>query len=302
MFKPLMPQDYSRLLPYFDHQIHRLCYYSLSAFICWNSPFSHPVWTIDDNLLLIGIRNTNDSTKDYLYLPIAQGQYVSPSRLHELAKKHGFNHFHLVPGEYVNAQSPEELSRWFHISEDIELADYIYQTQDLATLNGKKYSKKRNLINQFLKTHVDLNRVTIHDFRQNDIPECLAFLDYWTEDRDIESSDNPWAMMEYHATKNAIETIERLGYRGAVLRIDGEVKAFGLGSTLTSDLGGYHFEKADSYIKGLYQYFDQQCVRRLFPDLPFINKECDMGEPGLRHSKRSYYPVDYIRAFELKPL
>lgn len=300
MFTPLTPSDYTRLLPYFDNQVHRLCYYSLSAFICWTSPVSYPEWAIDGDLLLIAMRHPKDSTKDYLYLPVARGRYVSPEQLHTLAEKHGFSHYHLVPGEYVDTQAPEDLNRWFHVSEDPELADYIYHTEDLAGLKGKKYSKKRNLVNQFLKTHVDQNRVAIHDFTGKDILECLSFLDFWTEDRDMESSDNPWAMMEYHASKNAVETIETLGYRGTVMRIDGEVKAFGLGSTLTSDLGGYHFEKADPYIKGLYQYFDQQCVRRLFPDVPLINKECDMGEPGLRQSKRSYYPVDYVRAFELK--
>lgn len=302
MFKPLTPSDYTTLLPYFENQVHRLCYYSLSAFICWTSPVSRPEWAVDEDRLLIAIRHAKDSFKDYLYLPIARGKYLAPAQLHALAGKHGISKFHLVPGEYMEAQKPEELNRFFHVSEDPDLSDYIYLTEDLAELKGKKYSKKRNLIHQFLKSHVDQNRVAIHDFTRKDIPECLAFLNIWTEDRDMASSDNPWAMMEYHASKNAVETIQTLGYRGSVLRVDDEVKAFGLGSTLTSDLGGFHFEKADPGIKGLYQYFDQQCVRRLFPTQPLINKECDMGEPGLRHSKRSYYPVGYVKAYELKVL
>lgn len=299
MFKPLTPSGYNDLLPFFDHQVHRLCYYSLSAFICWNSPVSRPEWAVDGDRLLIAIRHTGDSGKDYLYLPLAHGRLVPPDQLRELAEKAGIKRFHLVPGEYVAAHDLDELSRHFRVSEDPELADYIYNTEDLAQLKGKKYSKKRNLINQFLKTHVDPGRVTLHDFTTKDIPECLDLLNWWSEDREVAGSDNPWALMEHHAAKNAVETIETLGYRGVVLRIDGDVKAFGLGSTLTRDLGGFHFEKADPYIKGLYQYFDRQCVRRLFPDVPFINKECDMGEPGLRQSKRSYYPVGYVRAFEL---
>lgn len=300
MFTRLTPSHYSTLLPFFDNQVHRLCYYSLSAFICWDSPVSYPVWTIDKDLLLIGIRHTEDSSKDYLYLPLAKGRLVPPDQLKDLAEKHGFTHFHLVPGEYVAAHDIQVLNQSFQVLEDEDLADYIYKTEDLAELKGKKYSKKRNLINQFLKSHVDQNRVEIHDMTRNDIPECIALLNWWSEDRDVFSSPNPWSVMEHHAAFNAISTIETLGYKGVVLRIDGEVKAFGLGSMLTKNLGGFHFEKADSNIKGLYQYFDRQCVRRLFQGVPFINKECDMGEPGLRQSKRSYYPVDYVRAFELK--
>lgn len=301
MFMPLKPSDYPRLLPYFDNQVHRLCYYSLSAFICWKSTLFQPVWTVDNDMLLIGIRHPEESEKDYLYLPISRGKILPPFQLHKILEIQPFKRYHLVPEEYVAACDPDELGRWFEVTEDPNLADYVYRTEDLTTLKGKKYSKKRNLINQFLKSHVDKNRVAIHDFTNRDIPECLKFIDEWTLGRDIESSTNPWTMLEYHAAKNAVQSIETLGYQGVVLRIDGEIRAFGLGSTLTADLGGYHFEKADPSIKGLYQYFDQQCIRKLFPVQPFINKECDMGEPGLRQSKRSYYPVSYVKAFEFFP-
>mgnify|MGYP000405684838 CR=1 FL=1 len=58
-------------------------------------------------------------------------------------------------------------------------------------------------------------------------------------------------------------------------------------------------EKADAEIKGLYQYFDQQCARRLFNGYTYINKESDLGIAGLAKSKRSYYPVEKVKAYRL---
>lgn len=299
MFKPLVPSDYSELLPYFDHQVHRLCYYSLSAFICWNHHVSHPVWATNNDMLIIGMRYEQDTHDDYLYLPLAHGRLFSPTVLRDLALDCGFKRFQFVPGDYVNSQDSSELSRCFDVVEDPDFADYIYNTEDLANLKGNKYSKKRNLINQFLKSHVDPGRVDVRPMTGADIPECLDFLNTWSRDRQVDPTSDQWAAMEMKATENVIVNIEDLGYSGLVLRIDGDVKAFGMGSKLTDALGGFNFEKAAPEIKGLYQYLDQQCVRMLFSDVPFINKECDMGEPGLRQAKRSYHPVSMIKSFEL---
>jgi hypothetical protein len=76
-----------------------------------------------------------------------------------------------------------------------------------------------------------------------------------------------------------------------LIRVDDAVSAFAIGDRLTPDMGVLMFEKAFSGIKGLYQYLDRACARRFFDGLAFINKESDMGIPGLRQAKRSYHPV-----------
>ncbi|GAB6097475.1 hypothetical protein JCM14469_37290 [Desulfatiferula olefinivorans] len=299
MMRPLTAADHDRLLPFFEPQVHRLCYYSLSAFICWSHHVSHPVYTERDGMLLIGMRYAENPQHDYLYLPLARGRALAPDLLRDLARDLRFSRYRFVPGDYVASTDASELSRCFTVNEDPDLSDYIYTARDLADLKGNRYAKKRNLIHQFLKSHVDEKRVTLHAMTEGDIPGCLAFLDHWSRDRDIDPTADTWAAMEWKASENAVRTIGRLGYTGLVLKIDGEIRAFGIGSRLTAQLGGFHFEKADPQIKGLYQYFDQQCARRLFDGLPLINKECDMGETGLRQSKRSYHPVEMVTAWEM---
>lgn len=300
MFAPLTPDDYFRLLPYFDPQVHRLCYYSLSAFICWRHHVSHPVWAIHDDMLLIGMRHARNVQDDYLYLPLAKGRVFPPEVLRDLAREHGFARYRFVPGDFVETLDAEALDHCFDCIDDPDLADYLYNSEDLAHLKGNRYSKKRNLINQFLKSHVDKGQVTVLPMTAEDTPECLDFLWSWSHTRQIDPTAEDWGAMEMKAAANAIKTIDMLGYSGLILRIDGTIKAFGICSTLTDELAGFHFEKADPDIKGLYQYFDQQCARRLLAGRPLVNKECDMGEPGLRQSKRSYHPVAFVQAFELR--
>ncbi len=96
-----------------------------------------------------------------------------------------------------------------------------------------------------------------------------------------------------------MENIDKLGLAGLTLRINGKIKAFGIGSSLTDMIGGFHFEKADPSVKGLYQFFDRECVRHLFSTVPYINKECDMGDPGLQQAKKSYYPEMTVKSFQL---
>jgi len=63
-----------------------------------------------------------------------------------------------------------------------------------------------------------------------------------------------------------------------------------------------NIEKADAHIRGLYQFLDQECARRLFEGVEYINKESDMGIPELASSKRSYSPVKRIRSYQLNLL
>jgi hypothetical protein len=299
MFKRLNPSDYPQLLPYFKKQTHRLCYYSLSSCIAWKHRISNPVWFDDGGTLFIGMDYLSSPLKNYLLLPFNQGVPIPPAQLHAYALKFGFKRYLNVPEDYIALWPEEDLKRFFTIRQDPRYDDYIYRTEDLASLKGKKYSKKRNLIHQFLKSHVDQGRVDILPLTIENIDECLDFLCEWTQIREMESPFTQSASIELQATVNALRNLDSIGFKGALMRIDGKVKAFGLGSKLTDEIGGFNFEKAAPDIKGLYQYFDQQCVRMLFKNFPLINKECDLGEPGIRHSKRSYYPVAMVKSYEI---
>jgi signal transduction histidine kinase len=104
---------------------------------------------------------------------------------------------------------------------------------------------------------------------------------------------------ENQAAINTIENIDLFELDGILLRIDGEINAFGIASRLTENMGVLHFEKAFASKKGLYQYFDRECARRFFKGCSYINKESDMNVPGLAKAKKSYHPVMTVKSYML---
>ncbi len=131
------------------------------------------------------------------------------------------------------------------------------------------------------------------------MPGCLEFLDRWCEDQDCDVDRDEDLACEWNATRNALKNIETLGFRGITLSIDGAIEAFGMASQLTETMSALHFQKASAQFKGLYQFFDRECARRLFPELEYINKESDMGVEGLIQAKRSYHPARMVGSYKL---
>lgn len=295
----LTPENYDNLIHYFKPQTHKLCYYSLSSLIVWSHHLSKPVWKIKEDALIAGMVFFLKPEDNYLLLPIANGKQFSPAQLLRVANKNGFSKYQFVPEDYVTGHNYVDIKNVFDIVEQPKAEDYIFRTEDLSELKGKKYSKKRNLINQFKNTYLKNNNVETAPLTPHDVPECLELLNTWADAKAYNIDSNSDAACEKKVAENALNNIEKLGFSGRQLRIDGSIKAFGIASKLTDDIGGFNFEKADSNIKGLYQYFDQQCALQLFSDVPYINKECDMGDPGLKQAKRSYYPDSTVKSFQL---
>lgn len=61
-----------------------------------------------------------------------------------------------------------------------------------------------------------------------------------------------------------------------------------------------HFEKALSNYSGIYQTINKLFAEsELYGKYELINREQDLGLPGLRKAKLSYLPVDYIKKFDI---
>jgi hypothetical protein len=298
--EPVTVDHYDQLKPFFADQHHRLSAYCLTSIIAWQTCFYQPQFTVDaEGWLVVAAEFFKSREKRHLLLPIRPGWEPESAQLHRLALDAGFDCFWFVPEAYVQARLPE-LERYFSVSEQDGFHDYIYRQSDLAELPGRGYHKKRNLIRQFTSEYVQSGRVEVAVISPADVPACLEFLDQWCEERDcgVEDVENDLAC-EKIAAMNALAHLSRTEARGLLIRVDGTVSAFAVGARLTADMGVLMFEKAFAGIKGLYQYLDRACARRLFEEMAFINKESDMGIPGLRQAKRSYHPVAISKSYML---
>lgn len=184
----------------------------------------------------------------------------------------------------------------FRFHPDRNSCDYIYDIENLATLPGRKYQRKRNHLNRFRQNHPDCRMVCIDESL---LPEVEKMTAAWYESR-----RTPDTRDEYHleqvALRRAFEKWTELGLEGVALVEDGRILAMTAGSFLNENTFDVHFEKALEEVDGAYAAINQAFAAYLhgkYPNLRWLNREDDLGLPGLRKAKLSYYPDHLVVKF-----
>ena len=170
--------------------------------------------------------------------------------------------------------------------------DYIYYSQDLAALSGKKYHSKRNHISKFKR----LYSYVYEDITEENAGECLQMAAIWRDKshKDGNSSDY---VQEFEAIRLALTEKSELGLLGGLLRVDGRVIAFTIGEELNPEVFVLHFEKALTEYEGAYAMINHEFASRRLLCYKYINREEDMGLPGLRKAKLSYHPAFLLEKY-----
>ncbi|MCU6760938.1 Uncharacterized conserved protein [uncultured Roseburia sp.] len=184
----------------------------------------------------------------------------------------------------------EKLNSWFpgryKIAYDRDMADYVYETEKLASLSGKKYHGKKNHVNKFKKLYPDWSYEAITD---NNVEECFQMALKWRHINECDLDDEK--RDEMCVTLNALRLMNELKLTGGLIRADGEVVAFCIGEELNPDMYVVHIEKAFPDVPGAYPMINQQFVLHEAMNYPYVNREEDTGAEGLRRAKESYHPV-----------
>lgn len=296
--KLISPSDYPALKPFFKKQPYNLSVYSLSSIIAWNTGPIKSYYRVDENRLIIASESSVNAGERYLILPISERGFLTPEELHDIAVDHGYRKYRFVSGNYLEAYERKKIELWFEIAEEPQYADYVYRTSDLIDLKGNRYTKKRNLIHQFVRDYVVDNRVSVSNIEPGKIDMYLDFLEKWCDERHCDQNES--LLCEKKAFTKTLIHMDLLEIKGIVVMIDGLVSALAMASELNDKTGVLHFEKAFSSIRGLYQFLDNECARRLFAECEFINKESDMNIDELAQSKKSYHPVERVKSCCLK--
>ncbi len=198
----------------------------------------------------------------------------------------------------ISPDSAEFLNREFHGVFDISLErdtfDYIYNSEDLITLSGKKYQPKRNHISFFMRN----NNWSYERITRENIPECLEMSEAWLTGANEEYKAE--LESELKIIRRVFDNYEELDYLGGLLRADGKVIAYTMGESASKDIFCVHIEKAFSDIRGAYPMINQQFVKNELSNYKYINREDDTGADNLRKAKLSYYPAILAEKYEAK--
>jgi len=187
------------------------------------------------------------------------------------------------------------LNDGWEVATDRDFSDYVYRREDLAELAGRNYHKKRNLVSQCLAEH----DCTYEELGGRNAAEGMEMMQRWCDYRKCKGDRG--LCSEFQATKELFENYGKLGVVGAAIRIDGRIEAFTVGERLNENTVVIHFEKAMPQYKGLYQVINQWFCKNSLADFEFVNREQDLGIPGLRKAKESYYPDHMITKYIIYP-
>lgn len=210
------------------------------------------------------------------------------------AQKDGkeFNIFGISPNsaEIIEKEFSSELDIFL----DRDTFDYIYLSDDLINLKGKKYQPKRNHISYFMKN----NNWSYERLSAENIPQCLEMSELWLKGAHEEYMDD--LLSEFKIIKKVFDNYDKLSYVGGVLKSDGRVVAYTMGEKMTDDMFCVHIEKAFSDIRGAYPMINQQFVKNELSSYKYINREDDTGAENLRKAKLSYHPAILANKYEAR--
>ena len=171
--------------------------------------------------------------------------------------------------------------------------DYVYLRDDLVKLGGNRYRSKRNHINQLVRAY----SYRYEQLAPDHINDCIAVQEKWCLLRRCE--DDIDLIGEWDAVKEILRCYMNLNVQGAVITIENKVVAFTIGQMLNENTAVIHIEKADPEIPGLYPVINQQFCENNWQGVRYINREQDLGIPGLREAKLSYYPDHMVNKFRI---
>ena len=192
----------------------------------------------------------------------------------------------------------DELERYegaeFQIEDDRDNADYVYRSEDLIQLAGRKFHSKKNHLNSFHKNYAEAEYLPI---TEDIVTQCKLNINGWYKLRAHEQPDDPFIAAEREAIIEVLNNFQDFGLKGGALLVDKRIVTFTFGEQLNSDTAVIHVEKADPEVRGAYPAINQAFVAHEWSAMAYINREEDMGLEGLRKAKESYRPVKMIDKF-----
>jgi len=185
------------------------------------------------------------------------------------------------------------LSNKFLVEEERDMFDYVYSLRDLSELKGNQFEPKRNLVKQAEKYNPEVCRLT-----ESNVNDFFRLQQEWCNLRSCEN--NKLLSDENKAILEALSNFKEFNLCGTCIRIKGKLAAFAIGEKLNEDTYVEHFEKGDLNYKGIYQYVLKEFASALSEKTVYLNREQDLGIPGLRKAKESYHPVKMIEKYRIR--
>lgn len=168
--------------------------------------------------------------------------------------------------------------------------DYLYRREAIERLEGRPLAKKRNFARRYRAAN------PTHDFvalSRETIPMAGELLERWYAEEP--GGMTPSLEEERRAIRVAFAHWEDLGLLGGLLISEGRVDGLTFGAMASPQVFAVHIEKARREVTGAYQALASELAASLPAEAVFLNREEDLGIPGLRKAKLSWAPCGMLQ-------
>ena len=185
----------------------------------------------------------------------------------------------------------------YEVVEDHDNHDYVYSIQELVSLSGSKYQKRRNKIQQFLKKYqwqaAELNLSCARTCR-----DMESLCETWTKRQLLKNND---VQNDIDALKRLTQATDKICLSGVGVYVDGVLAGYALNEFNHHQFATNLFEHADINYAGVFTFLRKQVASRLQKDgYLYLNHQQDLGIEGLRKSKRVFRPAFFLKKFIIR--
>lgn len=275
------------------------CQHSFAAMYTMKSKYGDRFATEDDILF---IKRTGKCTEeDNIYLApmcerkkLRKGIELILEDARAEGKKAVFETVTETDAGVINELFPDT----FELTDCRDYYEYIYLSDKLEDLPGHELASKRYDINTFYREYG--GRVSVCPLEEDVISEVRKFQEEWLSEKFHDSDEDVQLILENEAIGIGLDNFEELGLRGLVVYIDDIMVGYCYGVPISDDCFDVLIEKGDRTYKDIYKILNRELVVREASGFMYINREEDVGVPGLRKAKLSYKPDILLPKMVLK--
>ena len=302
-FKPLSFDMKADVDQYFYAYGENSCQHSFNSSFYLIDKYDDQYFIKDDVLYTLRNKKCDDTFNMYLF-PMCD--YSNTEKVKN-ALDEILNHAH-TQGKKVCFLSLTEKAKGileniykdkFIIEENRDLSEYIYTYDTLANLPGSKLSSKRYDLATFARDYG--SRFTEKLITHDNLNEVIAFQKKWM-DEGMAGLMSESVYSENEAVARGIKYFDELKASGILTYVDGKCVGYAFGVELSNEAYDVLVEKGDKSCKDIYKVLNRDLVRMCCKKYKYINREEDIGVPGLRQSKMSYKPDILLAKFVVKEI
>lgn len=262
------------------------CDAAFGTIYIWRKAYCTRICHFEDYLLTAYLFDKGNIYYDY---PIGTGDISRAIKLMEdYAKKIDRTPFFSASG-LKQCREMKRLLPNYTCKELRDNYEYVYLSESLAMLKGRKLHGKRNHLNNFKsKYSYSYEELDKHNFN-----DALYVVKKWYLQHTSDEEDNEY---EAFAINEAFKYYKELKFKGGLLKVDNLPVAMTLGEAVTDNCFVVHFEKALNTVDNAYAAINNMFSQTL-TQYKYVNREEDLGIEGLRKAKLSYRPQILLEKF-----